>query len=479
MALVRFDIPVSKFTPKRKYKFFYKKLKYNPHGGQKKFHDSDARFRVITAGSRTGKTTGAAAEVIAYAWLPNKVIWCVAPTYDLSEKVFRIVWRKMVEEWGCETLSGTSYRDRRIRFAWGTEVCGRSCENPKSLLGEGVDFMVVDEAARISKMIWDEYLRERLMDKIGKAIIISSPKGTAGWFPEFYKRGQNSAFEQWASWRITLYENPHIPREEIEMMALEMPKEVFDQEVLGKFVPYGGLVFKGFDEGVHLSADAEFNPEIPITLAVDFGKRNPTSVLFCHRMGAESFHIFDEYYVAGLDTIDNAFAVQRKLEPYLAASIHKSVHTYHDPSGSDEASIFKKIIKPLVMIPGINDIKPGNITLETHLKEKKHTGRPGILVNPRCENTAWEFTVYHYPKKKKRDDAPVSENPVDVDNHSMAALRYWIHTIAPASYMPLDFNTIRASRSLSICAREAGNDYIREISNLKGIVAVETQTPED
>lgn len=480
MAFGKLNIPITKITPASKYKFF-NVIKYVPHEAQRRFHDSPARFRIITAGSRTGKTTAAAAEAMAYAFLPNKVIWCVAPTYDLSEKVFREIWKKMVEDLECETLSGTSYRDRKIRFAWGTDVLGRSCENPKSLLGEGVDFMVVDEAARIAKAAWDEYLRERLMDTMGHALIISSPKGTAGWFPEFYRRGQNTNpdFDQWKSWRMELWENPHIPRQEIENMRIEMTKEVFDQEVLGMFVPYGGLVFKTFSEKMHVSSSAVFKPEVPIVLAIDFGYRNPCSVSFAHRLGEKTFDVFDEYYFAGRDNMDNAIAVREQLMPYLTACKHKTVMAYHDPSGADDASIFKKFIPELVMMPGVNDITPGIDTIRAHIKYNAEKERSNLLINPKCENTIWEFTVYHYPKRlRKHDDATVSELPVDVDNHSMAALRYWLHTVAPVSHTPLDYLSIRSTQSTNLCIREAGDAYIREIADLKNAFRSENKAPE-
>jgi len=472
------DIPVGALTTKGKFAFF-DQVKYTPHVGQQRLHNSEARFRVISAAARAGKTTAAAYEAIAYAHMPNKVIWCVAPTYDLSEKVFRIIWKVMVEERGYETIS-QSYRDRFILFKWGTEVRGRSCQNPESLLGEGVDFMVIDEASRLQEIIWEEYLNERLMDKIGHALMISTPHGTHGIFPKLHKRGRDKNFPLWWSDRMPLYENPKIRKSEIERLRRESSKEAFDQEVLGKFVPYGGLVYKEWDEEKHVSERAAFRPDVPILLAIDYGTRNPTSVHFCQKVGEHLMNVFAEYYVAGLDTVDHATAVRKEhILPYLKESIHKTMHSYHDPAGADESSIFKKFNRELVMIPGVNDIEPGINTVRHYLKFDPDKNRPRLLIHPSCTNLIWEMAQYHYPKRSERKRTTVTELPVDVDNHALAGIRYLLHTIDPAGSVDIDISQIDNEFSEEyIGVQEAGRGYYEEISSLKGAYSAETRREE-
>ena len=43
---------------------FFHLLKYAPHAGQLKFHDSDARFKVLIAGARFGKSLASAKETL-------------------------------------------------------------------------------------------------------------------------------------------------------------------------------------------------------------------------------------------------------------------------------------------------------------------------------------------------------------------------------------------------------------------------------
>src|SRR5262245_31839390 len=71
----------------------FKRLGYVPHQGQLKVHQSKATTRVLACGVRWGKTLSAAMEAVAALMQPKarSVGWVVAPTLDLSDRVFREV----------------------------------------------------------------------------------------------------------------------------------------------------------------------------------------------------------------------------------------------------------------------------------------------------------------------------------------------------------------------------------------------------
>src|ERR1700752_2484577 len=66
-------------------------LGYEPHRGQLLVHRSTAKRRVLATGSRWGKSVCAAMEAVAAAMEPRKrsMGWCVGPTLELADKVFR------------------------------------------------------------------------------------------------------------------------------------------------------------------------------------------------------------------------------------------------------------------------------------------------------------------------------------------------------------------------------------------------------
>ena len=50
-----------------------------------------------------------------------------------------------------------------------------SADNPSSLVGEGLDLLVIDEVAKMNKKIWDMYLSPTVAGRKGKVIFITTP----------------------------------------------------------------------------------------------------------------------------------------------------------------------------------------------------------------------------------------------------------------------------------------------------------------
>ena len=160
---------------------FFADLGYEPHPGQWPVHLSNAPRRVVACGVRWGKTRCAAMEGLAAAMAPaeRSIGWIVAPTYDLADKVYReivdVVGRHLKHR-----LIALKEAERRLllrNMAGGiSEIRAKSADNPVSLLGEGLDWVIVDEAARLKPSIWQGHLSQRLIDKRGWALLITTPR---------------------------------------------------------------------------------------------------------------------------------------------------------------------------------------------------------------------------------------------------------------------------------------------------------------
>ncbi|RKY19795.1 MAG: hypothetical protein DRQ55_09690 [Planctomycetota bacterium] len=229
----------------------FRDLGYTPHDGQIQVHKSTAERRVVACGVRWGKTLCAAAEAMAGVLAPcdHSVGWVVAPTYDLAQKVHREVVRFAVEKLRHRVVQIRESERRVLMRNLGggvSEIRAKSADNPTSLLGEGLSWLVVDEASRLHPRIWQGYLSQRLIDKRGWALLISTPSGK-GWFHEAYRRGQGSD-ENWASWNYPSWNNPYLDRERIDAERALLPQRVFDQEYGGQFLEGAGQVFRGVRE---------------------------------------------------------------------------------------------------------------------------------------------------------------------------------------------------------------------------------------
>jgi hypothetical protein len=229
----------------------FEHLGYEPHPGQRAIHESKAPRRIVACGVRFGKSWAAAMEGLAAAMEPaeRSVGWIVAPTYDLSERVFNQVAVVAASRLHHRIVS-LKENERRlvIRNMGGglSEIRGKSADNPISLLGEGLDWVIVDEASRLKPAIWENYLSQRLIDKLGWALLISTPKGK-GYFYDLFRRGQGQD-PAYQSWNMPSWANPLLDRDVIEQERERLPDRVFRQEFGAEFIEGSGAVFRNVRE---------------------------------------------------------------------------------------------------------------------------------------------------------------------------------------------------------------------------------------
>jgi hypothetical protein len=230
---------------------FFEDLGYEPHDGQWLIHESTAPRRVVACGVRWGKTVCAAMEGLAAAMEPaeRSVGWVCAPTYDLADRVFRELQLTIMEKLPHRVISMRE-SDRRIllrNLAGGrSEIRAKSADNPVSLLGEGLDWLIVDEASRLKPTIWQAHLSQRLIDKQGWALLISTPKGK-GYFYDLWRRGAGDD-DAFAAWNNPSWTNPLLDAALIESERSRLPERVFLQEFGAEFIEGAGAVFRNVRE---------------------------------------------------------------------------------------------------------------------------------------------------------------------------------------------------------------------------------------
>ena len=221
----------------------WEKIDYKPHPKQEIIHKCNKRFRTLCTGRRFGKSVLASREAVYNILTPGTRGWIVAPNYELTKKVFREVIIIM-NTYFKGSIERQSEANNYIKLRGGSELVGKSADNPVGLLGEGLDFLIIDEAASLKREVWEEYLRPTLADRQGWALFISSPKGK-NWFYEEFVRGQDREEGTVQSWNFLTSHNPYIPKKEIAHAKKHLPERVFLQEFQGKFIEDIGGVFRG------------------------------------------------------------------------------------------------------------------------------------------------------------------------------------------------------------------------------------------
>lgn len=164
-------------------------IPYRPTPMQQRFHGSPARFKLLRAGRRAGKTVAAVNELIRAACRTPGHFWVVGPTYPIlltAERIFREFLPDVI-------VQRHSQSERSYTLVNGSLIEFRSGHHPETLVSVGLNGVLIDEAARLRRDAWEENLRATLADRRGWAVFVTTPRGVANWvydmhatYPEVY-----------------------------------------------------------------------------------------------------------------------------------------------------------------------------------------------------------------------------------------------------------------------------------------------------
>jgi hypothetical protein len=419
---------------------FFTKIGYEPHPKQFLFHYSDARFKVPVCGRRFGKTVMCARDIEPTLMTPGKRIWICAPTYDLGEKEFRVIWQDMIVklQLGREKTIKKAFNkkngDMYIEFPWGTRVEVRSADRPETLVGDGLDHVIMSEAAKHSKETWDRYIRPALADKRGSATFGTTPEGQ-NWIHDLWQLGRNPLFEEYASWKFPSWENPNVypgGRGDAEILLLErtMPYEWFQQEIAADFTSFMGKIYSEWDELIHVQPH-QYNPAWKNYIAFDWGYVNPMAAVEFQVDPMDRVHVWRLHYKS-----------QTRLEVFL-----DELRTRTQPAGykinlcfgdaADPEAVATVCAKfaPCIADPKSKDNWREGIDLVKSFLRTQVVGtadeygtpdeRPWLTVDPSCGDIIREFNNYRAASgatgnkpRNPREDAQ------KYDDHALDALRY-------------------------------------------------------
>ena len=207
---------------------------------QEVFKDSH-RFKVVAAGRRCGKSRLSAVTLLIEALNcpEGSSVMYVAPTLGQART---IIW-DLLHELGRPVIKSSHVNNLEITLINGKKILVRGADNPDSLRGVSLTYLVLDECAFIRQDVWEKILRAALSDKKGRALFISTPSGR-NWFYDVFKLGKEDTDEEWKSWHFTTRDNETIDPKEIEAAKRTLSSFAFKQEYLSSFDNAGTDVFK-------------------------------------------------------------------------------------------------------------------------------------------------------------------------------------------------------------------------------------------
>ena len=262
-----------------KHRNLQKVISFYPHDIQQQIITHPARFKVLNAGRRFGKSLLGAYLATYQVLQSNQRIWVVAPTNALTEKIWREIYSWFIGP--LNPLVDTIYNSRgnfKLTLKNGSWIECKSTDDPTGLLGEGLDLLIMDEASRVKEIAWKESLRPTLSDRMGKMVAISTPRGSKNWYYQDYRKGTKEE-HGYKSWNMPTYANPHFPKEEWKQIVEELGEgnPVFRQEFLAEFIDDVGAVFKN----IHSCIGGDFETpkqNVKYSIGIDLAKTTDFTV---------------------------------------------------------------------------------------------------------------------------------------------------------------------------------------------------------
>lgn len=375
------------------------------------------RFRVLNCGRRFGKTTLAIEEIKGKIAAGKKHIAYIAPTYQQARD---IAWEALKKE-----FRGAYFNEQRLEIRVGECILVlRGWESIETLRGQQFDFIVLDEVAMVRNFWsnWQEIIRPTLTDTKGHTLFISTPKGFNHFYDLFNLEARDKDFK---SFHFTSYDNPHIPKEEIDTARAQVTEDRFAQEYLADFRKTEGLVYKEFSREKHLFELEEFESYETIA-GIDFGFTHPCAVLSIKVDTQKRYWVTDEWYYSG--------KTEDEIADYTAAQKFQKV--YPDPENASAIATLRK--------RGVNvrDVKKGKDSVMSGIQAVRELFKSNRLFisKKNCPNLINELETYSYKDQQDMTGSKTDEVPVKEHDDALDALRYPLmmqetgRTFAPIHY---------------------------------------------
>ena len=339
---------------------------------RKNILNDPARFKVIVAGRRWGKTILSLMYLLKDAFQASERRWFVTPTYKQGKMIVFPVLRQMFAGFKGAKLNES---EMSVKFDNGAELAVKGADNEHNLRGVELTKCVMDEMAYIKPHVWEEIIYPMLATTQGKVLFIGTPSGYDIMY-DLYTKGQGE--KDWQSWKFTTLEGGFVPKEEVERARKNMDEVVFRQEFEASFETSGNKAAYNFDRITHCKKAVDVSNYM--WWGVDFNVDYMTAVL-AYQYTDSTIHFFDEIRLKNSNT--DELAIKMK-------NIAPDIECYPDPAGKARSTTSRRSDHQILRDHGFRIIAkkshPSHIDRINALnrKLKDADGNIGMTVDPSC-----------------------------------------------------------------------------------------------
>lgn len=242
-------IPKSRKLPPPHIRRMYP-LRYHPI--QAAGWQSTARFNLIPAGRRSGKT-----EIFGKRKIVMKAIigsaygdgryFAGAPTRDQAKRIFWKDLKLMTPKHLQARLPSES--ELIIFLINGSEIHVLGMDKPERIEGPPWDHGCLDEYGNMKRDTWEEHVRPALSDRQGSCDFIGVPEGRNHYY-DLWKRAISD--DEDPNWQGFHWVSADIlPQSEIDQAKRDMDELTYLQEYEGSFVMFAGMAYYNWQEKVN------------------------------------------------------------------------------------------------------------------------------------------------------------------------------------------------------------------------------------
>lgn len=319
---------------------------------------------MVAAGRRCGKSRLSAVSLLIEGLnCPDgSAVMYIAPTLGQARS---ILW-DLLHDLGRPVIKSSHVNNLEITLVNGRKILVRGADNPDSLRGVSLTYVVLDECAFIKQDIWEKVIRASLSDKKGRALFISTPSGR-NWFYDIFNLGKD-VDEEWKSWHFTTQDNETIDPKEIEAAKRTLSSFAFKQEYLSSFDTSGADVFK--EEWFKLAEEPQYGSYI---VAIDLAGFEEVG-----KNASASKKRLDETAIAVVKLEDNGNWWVDKIQHgrwdirETAVNILKVVRDYQPTAVGIERGALKNAV-----LPYLNDLMRKN-NIYAHIQDLTHGNKKKI-----------------------------------------------------------------------------------------------------
>lgn len=213
------------------------------HDKQREVITSDARFKIVRAGRRSGKTALEIEDMVFEAVSgKDRPIFYIAPTQTQARA---IIWESLKTR-----LAGIGKpNEGRLEMKVPTKDKGFSVitvagwENRENFRGKPSWKQYFDEVDTMREFFvgWQEIFRPSLADYQGGATFSGTPKKENPNLRRLEKLAEDDPDYQ--AFHFTTRDNPHIAKEEIEKAKQELDHDTYTQEFEAEYIENAGALF--------------------------------------------------------------------------------------------------------------------------------------------------------------------------------------------------------------------------------------------